>query len=98
MSRKPQIFASDIERALTAAGFVKQPRTGTSHEKWARYANGRKYSVTVDQPKEPFSHVLMKSMATQAGMSTNQLYELCTKDGAKQGKQGKLAWLMELFN
>lgn len=96
-SHKPQLKASDVERGLKALGFEQRPQKGTSHTQWVLDTPGRRYKVTVDAPKEPFSDILVKSMACQAGISVSQFYEVCSKDGAKRAKRGLLGWLSQAF-
>jgi predicted RNA binding protein YcfA (HicA-like mRNA interferase family) len=98
MGKRQPLTAAEVERGLKAAGFEEQPKTGTSHVKWKRYAGDTKYIVTVDAHHAPFSQQLIASMASQAGLSVKQFYELCSKDGAKQAKRGKLEWLTALFS
>ena len=98
MSGRPQLNVADVQRGLKAAGFVAQSKPATSHVKWVRQTNNNRYSVTVDANNEPFSHEMIGYMAAQAGMSVNQLYELCSKDGSKKAKRGALAWLNKMFN
>lgn len=97
MGHKPQLTAADVERGLRAAGFTPQPQKGTSHVQWVIKTNTKYLRVTISAHLEPFSKDLVRAMAAQAGMSTNQLYELCTKDGVKQAKKGTLSWLTNLF-
>lgn len=97
MGKKYPLTSSDIERGLRAAGFEEQPKTGTSHVKWILYARSTKYVVTVDAHHSPFSHQLISAMAKQAGLTVDQLYELCSKEGLKQAKRGKLGWLTAIF-
>ena len=70
----PPLTCRDIKKALKALGFKQRPSAATSHEQWVKFEGGRIYKVTVDCPKEPFGHDLIKSMATQAGVSKNELY------------------------
>ncbi|MCC5824699.1 type II toxin-antitoxin system HicA family toxin [Alkalimonas sp.] len=66
-----------MKSALERAGFAFVHQKG-SHEKWAKTdKNGKRYVVTVDCPKAPFSDTLVKSMAAQAGMSKRELLKLC---------------------
>jgi hypothetical protein len=52
---------------------------GTSHKQWVKIVAGRIYKVTVDAPKQPFTHDLVKSMASQAGLSKDNFYAACLK-------------------
>ena len=74
-----------VKNALTRMGF--EPRknsSGTSHEQWVRCIKDRMFKVTVDCPKAPFGDDLVKSMATQAGVTKRQFIEYC-KDKKKIG-------------
>lgn len=93
MKCRPQLSSKDVERGLKAAGFEQKPQTATSHVKWIKQTENSKLVVTVDAHLEPFSHILIQSMAKQAGMSIRQFYEICSKDGIKQAKKGLLGWL-----
>ena len=97
MTKRPPLTSREVERGLKSAGFVEQPGTGTSHVKWILKTPTTKLVVTVDAHHSPFSKTLIASMASQAGMSVNQFYELCSKDGQKQAKRGTLGWLTRLF-
>lgn len=98
MSGKSQLRAADVEKALKAAGFNKLPQKGTSHTHWVKTTDSRIWKVTVDAHLEPFSDDLVSSMAKQAGMSKSQFYEICSKEGQKKAKKGKLGWLTSIFN
>ena len=79
-SKRPPLKAKDVRRGLKNLGFLKRKsKSGTSHEQWVKIVNGRIYKVTVDAPKEPFSHDLIKSMASQAGVTVDQFYKACLK-------------------
>jgi hypothetical protein len=51
-------------------------RSGTSHEDWVATIDGRFRKVTVDCPKAPFSHDLIKWMAAQAGVTKKMIYDI----------------------
>lgn len=52
-------------------------RSGTSHEDWVKTdERGRFFKVTVDCPKAPFSQDLIKSMAKQAGVTKQEIYDI----------------------
>lgn len=101
MSRKPPLEVRDVRRGLAALGFVEQPTTATSHTKWVRYGTdkkaGKKFVVTVDAPKSPFTHDLVKSMAKQAGLSDRQFREACSKKGQKKARNGGLSWVEKVY-
>lgn len=58
-------------------GFTAHKQQGTSHEHWTKIVNDHLYKVTVDCPKSPFGDTLVKSMASQAGVSKNVLLQYC---------------------
>lgn len=78
--------SKEVEAGLAAAGFVRQKQTATSHVKWVRDKN----TVTVDAHLSPFSIILIKSMACQAGVSVKEFYAMCSKDGIKASKKSFL--------
>lgn len=71
----PPLTCKQVKDALTSLGFEPRPQKGTSHEQWVKDVNGRRYKVTVDCPKAPFSQDLIGSMARQAGITKKQLYK-----------------------
>jgi len=68
------LTCAEVKRILKRLGFAPEPRSGTSHEKWIKIDGSRKYVVTVDCPKQPFSHDLIRYMAVQAGVSREAFY------------------------
>lgn len=74
----PPLTCKEIKAILKYLGFLPESTTG-SHEQWTKIANGRKYKVTVDCPKAPFSPTLIASMASQAGLSKKDLYKIHSK-------------------
>jgi len=62
----PPITCKELKAILAYLGFVFDTQKG-SHEQWVLIKNNRKYKVTVDCPKAPFSQELIKSMAAQVG-------------------------------
>ncbi|MEN8221124.1 MAG: hypothetical protein ABFS56_33200 [Pseudomonadota bacterium] len=44
---------------------------------WIKDSDGRRYKVTVDYPKAPFSHI--SSMARQAGVTKKRFYQALGK-------------------
>ena len=94
MAKKPPLTAHDVERGLKAAGFTRRPQKATSHVHWVKTTlEGKLLKVTVDSPKAPFSPILIRSMASQAGLSVKDFYTLCSKDGVKKAKRGLLSFL-----
>lgn len=74
----PPLTCKEIKAILAYLGFVHDSQKG-SHEQWVMIKSGRKYKVTVDCPKSPFSQTLIKSMAVQAGVSKNDFYAILKK-------------------
>ena len=72
----PPLTVRDVRRVLVALGFERRPGTGTSHEHWTKFDGGRIFKVTVDPPKAPFTHDLVRWMARQAGVSRTEFYEI----------------------
>lgn len=70
----PPLTCRQIKAILTALGFEPRPQNGTSHEQWVKTQDGRRYKVTVDCPKAPFSQNLIESMARQAGVHKKVFY------------------------
>jgi predicted RNA binding protein YcfA (HicA-like mRNA interferase family) len=72
---QPPITCKDLKAILTYLGFTFDTQRG-SHEQWVLIKNNRKYKVTVDCPKSPFSPILIKSMAAQAGVTKKDFYRI----------------------
>lgn len=64
----------ELTWALRQLGFEPKPRTGTSHEKWSRPADGR--MVVVDEPKSPFHRSLLMLMLRQMGVTKREFFEM----------------------
>lgn len=79
MSRVPPLTCDEVKHALTQLGFSPAPRQGGSHEQWLKTTDGRRFKVTVDCPKAPFSPPLIASMAHQAGITVADLYRAADK-------------------
>jgi len=71
----PPITCKELKAILTYLGFVFDTQRG-SHEQWILIKNNRKFKVTVDCPKAPFSQELIKSMAAQAGCTKKDFYKI----------------------
>jgi predicted RNA binding protein YcfA (HicA-like mRNA interferase family) len=71
----PPITCKDLKAILSYLGFSFDTQKG-SHEQWVLIKDGRKYKVTVDCPKSPFSQTLIKSMAAQAGKTKKDFYAI----------------------
>ena len=67
-SQHPPLTCADVKRILRHLGFEPRKGAGTSHEQWVKDEGGRRYKVTVDCPKAPFSATLLDSMGRQAGL------------------------------
>ena len=73
MGGKPQLECRAVKSLLKLLGFTRVRQEG-SHEHYQMVARGRMRTVTVDCPKAPFSHDLIKSMAGQAGLKKAEFY------------------------
>ena len=71
----PPITCKDLKAILSYLGFSFDTQKGL-HEQWVLIKDGRKYKVTVDCPKSPFSQTLIKSMAAQAGKTKKDFYAI----------------------
>ena len=69
------LTCKEVKKILKNLGFTEQKQSGTSHQHWKKIVNGRLYKVTVDCPKQPFGHDLIKWMSQQAGVSKKQFYD-----------------------
>lgn len=75
MSRwKKPLTCKEVKRILKNLEFEYRNTEG-SHENWVKNTGSRRFKVTVDCPKQPFSAFLIKSMAAQAGVSVKQFYK-----------------------
>jgi hypothetical protein len=72
----PPLTCEQVKTILRNLGFQKRVTQGigTSYEQWIKEMAGRRYKVTVDCPKAPFSQFLIGSMARQAGVTKKQFY------------------------
>lgn len=75
----PPLTCAQVKTILKNLGFEPKPQRGTSHEHWTKRENGQFYKVTVDCPKSPFDHDLIRYMAKQAGVTVNQFYQVLKK-------------------
>ena len=71
----PPITCNELRAILAYMGFAFETQKG-SHEQWVLIKDKRKYKVTVDCPKAPFSQTLIKSMAEQAGVKKKDFYRI----------------------
>ena len=74
--KHPPLTSREVKRGLKILGFEFRTQKG-SHEQWIKDKDGKRYKVTVDCPKEPFSADLITSMASQAGVSKKDFYIAC---------------------
>ncbi len=74
----PPITCRELKAILKALGFSLETTVG-SHEQWTKVEGGRKYKVTVDCPKSPFTQTLIKSMAAQAGVTKKDFYKILSR-------------------
>lgn len=79
MSRwKKPLTCKEVKRILSNLGFRYRNSEG-SHENWIKEECGRRWKVTVDCPKQPFTDFLIKSMSSQAGVSVREFYQALTQ-------------------
>jgi len=76
-SKHPPLTFKEVVHGLRQLGFEPRKQKATSHQHWVKVSNGRMHKVTVDQPKAPFTGDLVKSMASQAGVSKEEFYRAC---------------------
>ncbi|MGB0467071.1 MAG: type II toxin-antitoxin system HicA family toxin [Pontibacterium sp.] len=77
--RNPTLTCREVKKGLKSLGFAFRSQRG-SHENWVKTdESGKFFKVTLDCPKQPFSHDLIKSMASQAGVSKRVFYKACGK-------------------
>jgi predicted RNA binding protein YcfA (HicA-like mRNA interferase family) len=74
MARHRPLTCTEVKTILKNLGFEPRPQKGTSHEQWVKDYGGKRYKVTLDCPKEPFTQDLIRSMARQAGVSKRAFY------------------------
>ena len=71
----PPITCKELKAILAHLNFQPTTQSG-SHQQWVLIKDGKKYKVTVDCPKSPFSQTLIKSMAAQAGKTKKDFYAI----------------------
>ena len=81
--RFPPLTAKHVEKILENLGFSARSRKGTSHEQWVGMIGGKFRKVTLDRPKSPFGHDLIRFMAAQAGVSKKRFYAALAKAEVK---------------
>lgn len=62
----PKLTCAEVKKILKNLGFEERAQKG-SHQHFVKDIEGRRYKVTVDCPKAPFSDFLIKSMIRQSG-------------------------------
>lgn len=72
-SHFPPLTCKEVKIILKNLGFNFKNQKG-SHEQWIKDINGERFKVTVDCPKAPFDPLLIKYMASQAGVSKKEFY------------------------
>jgi len=72
----PPLTYSDVVSVLKHLGFEQRKTGATSHEQWVRRDQRGFFKVTVDKPKQPFTGILIASMARQAGLSKREFYRI----------------------
>lgn len=76
----PPLTCDDVKRILRELGFAQQKsKSGSSHAQWIKDFDGKRFKVTVDCPKAPFTQFLIDSMARQAGSCKREFYLLHDK-------------------
>lgn len=73
-SHHPPLTDRQVIGALLLLGFTQRKNNAGSHDSYVGTFRGKFRKVTVDKPKSPFSHDLIRSMAKQAGLSRRELY------------------------
>nr|WP_245232618.1 type II toxin-antitoxin system HicA family toxin [Thiorhodococcus minor] len=81
-SQYPPLTCAEVKCILRALGFEPRKSKGGSHEQWIKDDGGRRFKVTVDCPKAPFSQTLIASMARQAGVSKKAFYAARGREAA----------------
>ena len=71
----PPITCRELKAILRHLGFSHATTAG-SHEQWTKIEGGKKFKVTVDCPKSPFTQTLINSMAAQAGVTKKDFYRI----------------------
>lgn len=74
MPKHRPLTCKEVKQILKKLGFSPRPTQGTSHEQWVKDVATRRYKVTLDCPKAPFSQDLIMYMARQAGVSKAEFY------------------------
>lgn len=67
----PMLTCQQVKAILKNLGFEPREQKG-SHQHWVKDVGGKRYKVTVDCPKAPFSAFLLKSMIRQSGVGKDE--------------------------
>lgn len=80
MAKHRPLTCREVKAILKNLGFFPRPQKGTSHEQWLKDEGGKRYKVTVDCPKQPFTQDLVTYMARQAGVTKAKFYAALDKE------------------
>ena len=72
MAKYRPLTCKQVKTILKNLGFEPRPQKATSQ--WVKDYGGKRYKVTVDCPKAPFDHDLIRYMVRQAGVSKRAFY------------------------
>lgn len=89
-SKCPPLTCSQVRQILKLLGFEKDQNKSSGHEHWRKVVDHTLFKVTVSCHNEPFSGMVLASMASQAGLSKKQFCALADKKNQKQYKSGEL--------
>ena len=88
--RCPPLTCTQVRNILTLLGFKKAPNKSSGHEQWRKIVAGELFKVTLSCHNQPFSGMVLASIASQAGLSKQQFCALSEKKNQKSYKQGKI--------
>lgn len=71
-------------------GFEKESNKSSGHEHWRKIVDDALFKVTVSCHNQPFSGLILASMAAQAGLSKKQFCALADKKNQKKLKNGEI--------
>jgi hypothetical protein len=86
----PPLTCAQVREILKLLGFEKDPNKSTGHEHWRKIVNSELFKVTVSCHNQPFSGLVLASMAAQAGLSKKQFCALADKKNQKRFKKDEL--------
>lgn len=91
LKKCPPLTYRDVHFLLTCLGFQKETKgRGTSHEQWRKTTPKKPYKVTVSPHNQPYTGLIIKSMASQAGVSKKAFCSLADKRKCKDYQRGKI--------